>query len=203
MAPTGAGKTTLIREILPRRSYVIFFGTKRKDKLYDQLVRDGYERVERFADIKPWHRRVILWPRHQHTIVDTITVQRTAFRTAFNGIARQGGWTAVYDEAKYMAEMLKLNTEMTFAQEQLRSNNGTNVSGAQRPFWLPKSVLSNASHVFLWKTTDRDDQRRLSDIGGLDRKAVVDAMPTLGKHEFIYIYTRGTETRMMRSQVRK
>jgi len=203
MAPTGAGKTTLIGEILPIRSHVIFLGTKKKDKLYDALIKQGYYRVESFHDIKPWMKRVILWPKHESTINATINKQTARFLTAFDGIANQGGWCCVADEAKYMAEMLKLTKSLTFMQEQLRSNHGTNVSGAQRPFWLPRSVLSNASHVFLWKTTDADDIKRLADIGGINRREVARELSTLGKHEFVYIYTRGTEATAMRSQVRK
>lgn len=204
MAPTGAGKTTLIRALLPKRRHVIFLGTKKKDKLYDAMIReDGYERVESFYDIKPWMSRILLWPKHGTTINATLNKQTARFLTAFDGIANQGGWCCVADEAKYMNEMLKLGKQLTFMQEQLRSNHGTNVSGAQRPFWLPRSVLSNASHVFLWKTTDADDLRRLSDIGGINRKEVARELSSLGKHEFIYIYTRGTEARTMKSQVRK
>jgi len=203
IAPTGAGKTTLIRELLPQRSHVVFLGTKRQDKLYNQLLADGYYRVESFSDIKPWMKRVLLWPKHTDTIPGTIAKQRARFQTAFDRIASQGGWCVVADECKYIAEMLKLSTHLTFCQEQLRSNFGTNVSGAQRPFWLPRSVLSNASHVFIWKTTDPDDLKRLSDIGGINKRLVASELATLGKHEFIYIHTRGTETAMMRSQVRK
>lgn len=204
MAPTGAGKTTLIREILPVRSHVIFLGTKKKDKLYDAIIRhDGYERVQSFSDIKPWMKRVLLWPRHEATINATTNKQRARFQTAFDHIANQGGWTVIADEAKYMAEMLKLTPQLTFLQEQLRSNNGTNVSGAQRPFWLPRSVLSNASHVFLWKTTDADDLKRLSDIGGINKREIAKELSTLDKHEFVYIHTRGTTAETMRSQVRK
>lgn len=203
MAPTGAGKTTLIREILPIRKHVIFLGTKKNDKLYTQLQRDGYERVESFHEIKPWMNRVILWPKHTDSIDATVAKQRARFRTAFDGVARQGGWTVVADEAKYMAQLLKLESSLTFLQEQLRSNHGTNVSGAQRPFWLPRSVLSSATHVFLWKTTDADDLKRLADIGGINKREVAGELASLGKHEFVYIHTRGTETAMLRSQVRK
>lgn len=203
MAPTGAGKTTLIRAILPLRKHVIFLGTKNKDKLYDAMVRqDGYRRVESFDEIQSWMRRVILWPKHTDTIPKTVARQRARFRSAFDKIAKQGGWTVVADEAKYMTEVLKLGTEITFMQEQLRSNHGTNVSGAQRPFWLPRSILSNASHVFLWKTTDADDLKRLADIGGINRRQVANELRTLGKHEFLYIGTRGTDARMLRSQVK-
>jgi hypothetical protein len=63
-------------------------------------------------------------------------------------------------------------------------------------------VLANASHVFLWKSTNREDQIKLADIGGIDSKIVRDEARALGRHEFIYIKTRGVNSKMVISQVR-
>ena len=104
---------------------------------------------------------------------------------------------------KYMAEHLKLTPQLTFILEQLRSINGTIIGGAQRPKWLPLSALANASHVFLWKSQLSDDAKRLADIGGIDYRKVIDEMYSLGSHEFLYIRTRGTDARILRSQVRR
>lgn len=203
IAPTGAGKTTLLFKLLPYRKYSIFFGTKPDDPLYRQIIRSGFRRVESFDEIRPWENKIMLWPHSKRTIPQTLLAQRDAFRDALNTIVHQTSWTVWIDEAKYVSEMLKLRTELTYAVEQLRSINATVVSGAQRPAWLPPSVLSNATHVFLWKSTNRDDAAKLADIGGIDAREVRDQARSLGKHEFIYIKTRGTDTSILRSQVRK
>ena len=39
IAPTGAGKTTLFKNLLPYRQYNIFFGTMPDDKLYKSLIK--------------------------------------------------------------------------------------------------------------------------------------------------------------------
>lgn len=202
IGPTGVGKTTLMRELLPLRKYSIVFGTKKRDELYRKIERSGYKRVESFSEIRPWDNKILLWPRHEATITATLNKQRERFRSALDSVANQGGWSVWFDECKYMAEMLGLGRQLTFCQEQLRSNGGTNVSGAQRPVWLPRSVLANASHVYLWRTTDRDDAKRLADMGGIDSRALMREAMTLGKHEFIHVHTRGTESRMTRSEVR-
>lgn len=202
IAPTGAGKTTLMQALLPYRSHSIFFGTKPDDPLYRDLVRKNkFRRVESFADVKPWDKRILLWPKQRDTIRATESNMARQFRFAFDRVVKQGAWSLWFDECKYMAEKLGLQRELTYCLEQLRSVKGTTISGAQRPVWLPRSVLANSSHVFLWSTTDRDDARRLADIGGVDAKRLAERARTLGKHEFIYVYTRGTESRMMRSQV--
>jgi hypothetical protein len=203
-APTGAGKTTLFSELMPYRGYNIMFGTKKQDDTYTRIIRqNGFKRIQSIEEIKPWDKNVLLWPTHSKDMGDTKATQRYEFRKAMNMVMNQGSWTVWADEAKYMAEMLSLSKELTFMMEQLRSINATIICGAQRPAWLPRSVLSNSTHVFLWKATDMEDAKRLADIGGIDKKAVLEGMKTLGKHEFLYIRTRGTEAKIVRSQVER
>ena len=212
VAPTGAGKTTLFTELIkakrpdgkPLRSHVIFFGTKPDDPLYRSLIRKhGFRRIHDMSELKPWDTRVLLWPSQGRTIKATVVNQQNVFRTALDVIVSQRAWTVFVDECKYMSEFLKLRTELTYALEQLRSINATVISGAQRPTYLPLSVLSNSTHVFLWRSGNRDDARKLADVGAIDPRAITEEMKTLGKHEFLYIHTRGTESRVIRSQVGK
>jgi hypothetical protein len=205
IAPTGAGKTTLMEALVPLRKYSIFFGTKPDDPLYRRLIskKGGFTRVESFSEIRPWHNKIMLWPRQRDTIRATESNMASQFRIAFDSIVKQKAWTAWLDECKYMAEGLGLRRELTYCLEQLRSIKGTTISGAQRPVWLPRSVLANSSHVFLWRTTDREDAKRLSDIGGIDARQLAQEAQQLDKHEMIYVYTRGTESRMVRTQVGK
>lgn len=204
IAPTGGGKTTLEVALIPRRSHSIFFATKRDDPLYRDLIRHyGFVRVEQFSEILPTHNKVLLWPRHKDTIRNTTRWQQYVFTDALNQIVKQKSWTVWFDECKYMVQMLGMGPEVTFANEQLRSTNGTIINAAQRPRWIGKSALSNASHVFLWKTTDAEDTRTLSEVGGINAREVARMSQSLGKHEFIYIQTRGSESRLYRSQVRK
>ena len=93
IAPTGAGKTTLFKHILPRRKYNIFFGTKPDDKLYHQILKNGYVRKESFDEIKPWENNILLWVKQRKTISETIDAQREAFRDALNSIVIQKGWS--------------------------------------------------------------------------------------------------------------
>lgn len=204
IAPTGAGKTTLLSELMPFRKTNIMLGTKLDDPMYREIVKKhGFKRVESFDEVKPWDRNILLWPKHKDDIRSTYAVQRATFIHALNHIVKQGGWTVWADEMKYMAQHLKMEPEITFILEQLRSINGTIIGGAQRPKWLPLSALSNSTHVFLWKTTLTDDAKRLADIGGIDSKAVIEEMMSLGRHEFIYIRTRGTEARIVKTQVER
>ncbi len=202
IAPTGAGKTTLERKLMPYRSHVIFFGTKIDDPVYRALIRDGFKRIDDIDEIREWDHKYLLWPKFKQTIPEFEWRQRQAFQKAMNTIAKQGRWTLVIDEAKYIAEKLRLRQELTFAFEQLRSIKSTIIAGAQRPASIPISRLTNASHVFMWKSTHDDDAKRLADLGGVDSKMVAQIAKTLDPHEFLYIHTRGTQSRVIRSQVK-
>lgn len=201
IAPPGAGKTTLFEALLPYRGYNVMFGTKPADPLYNKIIKSGFRRVESLDDVKSYDRNILLWPRLRKTIPETIDSQREAFRHALDIIVKQGGWAVWIDESKYVSEMLGLRKEISFCVDQLRSNNSSVICGAQRPAWLPPSVLANASHVFLWKSTNREDQIKLADIGGIDSKVVREEAKSLGRHEFIYIKTRGVNSRMVISSV--
>lgn len=202
IAPTGAGKTTLFQNLMPLRKYSIMLGTKPDDALYRQIIRQqGFKRVESISEVRPWMDKILLWPKQRNTIDETMAAQQRVFRDALDVIVKHGGWTVWVDECKYVSEMLHLRTQLTYCLEQLRSINATVICGAQRPAWLPLSVLSSSSHAFLWKSVYRDDARRLADIGGVDAKAISDELKTLGKHEFLYVHTRGTDARVLRSQV--
>ena len=203
IAPSGAGKTTIIDQIKDKREWNIIFGTKPKDSLYSKFIRDGYRRVESINEVKSYDKKILLWPKYgNRPIPEIMKTQRDAFREALDKIVHQGGWTLWIDEAKYCSQNLRLSTEINFCVNQLRSNEQSVICGAQRPAWIPPDVLANATHVFLWKSNNRDDQIKLADIGGIDSKLVRDEAKSLGDHEFIYIKTRGTNSQMVISQAK-
>ena len=206
IGPPGAGKTTVIDAIKHKRTYNVIFGTKPADPLYNKLIKEGYRRIYNIDEIKHYDSNNFLlwpWPKDTDDIEEIKDYQREAFKKALNRIVKEGGWTLTVDEGKYLSETLGLGRQLSFCVDQLRSNNSSVVCGAQRPAWLPQSVLANATHVFLWKSTNRDDQIKLADIGGIDAKVVRDEARTLGSHEFIYIKTRGVNSNMVISQVKK
>lgn len=201
VAPTGAGKTTLFSELMPYRKWNIMLGTKPDDDTYRKILRNGFKRIERITEATPTHTNYLLWPHQRPTIRETMAVQRAVFLEAMDTIVNQRSWTVWVDESKYMAQNLGLNRELTYCLEQLRSINATVISGAQRPAFLPLSALSSATHIFLWKSLLRQDAQRLADIGGIDVKELTEELKSLGKFEFVYVKTRGTEASMKRTEV--
>jgi len=198
IGPTGCGKTTLESRMLDIRDSVVVFVTKIHD---DTISRDfpGYERIEKWPPPRTWMNKVLLWPRPEGTIRDTYRQQRVVFKDALDKIFRERNWCVVFDEQHYTCKQLGLEVENAMLLQQGRSSGLSVVNGTQRPSWVPVVTYSSATHAMIWRTTYRDDLRRLSELGGVDMRELNANLLRLGKHDFIYVNTRKGD--IMRSQV--
>lgn len=201
MAPTGRGKTVFIKELLPLRSHVVFFGTKIKDEEYDSLAkRSGFRRANSWP-AAPWLDKVMLWPRPERTIRETTTMQQRVFRDALDSLYRRGKWTVVFDELHWMTNNLRLYEEIASLHHQGRSSKLTLVDGFQRPAFVPRIVYSSATHMAVWGTNDPTDLKTLAAMTGISVKTWLEVMPTLGEFEFVYVNIRDRSFPPVISQV--
>lgn len=191
VGPTGVGKTTLLARILKPRPYKIVFVTKTYDPTITKDFK-GYDVVEEWPRRgSPNSNNILLWPKaDKGGIRATIEKQKAVFKHALDRIYQDRNWTVVFDEQHYMSTTLGLAPEIAMYLHQGRSSGLSVVNGTQRPAWVPVVTYSASTHGFLWKTTFQEDLKRVSDLGGLDRKELAAQMLTLGKHDFVYIDTR-------------
>lgn len=161
IGPTGLGKTTMIRALLPKRRYVVFVATKPRDSTVDKLEAQGFRVTRRWS---PQYDRTVLWPRLRDPA--DIATQRAEVAAMLDDAYRQGGWTVVLDELRYVTDFLKLSRPVQLLLLQGRSLGVSVVSGSQRPRYVPLEAYSQARHLFLWKTRDRQDLMRLGDFSG-------------------------------------
>lgn len=189
VGPTGCGKTTLAIGLLERRGWVTVLGTKPRDRTMDRLVREGYKRVESWPP--PSHyRRVILWPRKRR--MEDRYVQGERIREALGAIYRAGAWCVFADELEYLTapEYLGLGAELREMWQQGRAMGVSIVGATQRPRHVPLAAYSQATHLFLWRSSDEGDLKRLSELNGADTRTVKATLPQLAKHEVLYVNTR-------------
>lgn len=199
LGPTGNGKTTLILEILPLQPWVVFFGTKPRDEAYSRLIHEyGYRRVKRWEDRSPVNRNVLLWPDSRR--LSAPVVQRPTFEKALSEIFEQGAWAVVFDEVLEFSKDLKMPNTVNRFLAQGRSNRNTVVSGSQRPFDVPQRCYSQATHLFLWRTTDERDVKRFSEISGnVDKREIIRQLYSLpSRYHFLYVNTRTGEMAVSR-----
>jgi hypothetical protein len=200
VGPNGQGKSTLCKVLLLERvrlrdSSVVAIGTKPKDETLSSfgwpIIREwppGYGQYQ-----------VIYWPKYG----DPRTVdrrQREAFIPVLAEIFTDGNRIVYLDEVARLSEDLNLDKQLRKFWQDGRANNVIVVAGTQRPVNVPRPMWSECSWFFAFRTRDRDELRRVSEIGGgTDTSAVADAIQALGPNEFICVQTRTGE--MVRSKV--
>lgn len=200
VGPTGCGKSTLGLSLLSHRRYVAVFASKPRDPVLERLVRSKEYRRLRDWSPRPGEERVILWPRV--TDPSDLANQRRVFSDAFGQAFTAGGWCIYVDEARYLCDFLKLTPYLQLIWQQGRSLGLSLVTTTQRPSGMPLELYNQATHLFLWRETDRVNLTRLGGLGGeVDSTLIKREVTTLSPHEFLYLNTR--TGRMARSRVER
>lgn len=202
IGPTESGKSTLTFPILAKRKYVTFFATKPRDATLDAFAeKGGYVRIQDWPPRKGRGRfsrlatpdempRRLLWPDATQMTPQTLENQRRVFRTAFEDIYGQGGWTTVWDEFWMMCSILKMEEEARIMLQQARSNNISFVIGAQRPARIPLEVFDQSTHLFFWRDNDQRNLERIGGIGWLNAQPIRALVANLEPFQVLYIHAR-------------
>lgn len=190
IAPTGQGKTTMMRELLPRtpaiRDFVMVLAAKQKDKTMAAF--NDYRVMEVPQE---WAERVIVRPPFPNDVDKMLDAHRRVFRRALTVAFASGGWTVYADEVAYLSDDLGLRKDLKRIWMQGRSNGVTLIAATQRPRNIPLEAYDQPTHLFLWRDTDRENVRRLADIAGnVDRAAIMARVARLPRYQFLYVNTR-------------
>lgn len=195
VGPTGGGKTELLTKILERRQYVLLFGTKPEDDTLRRLTRrgGGFKLVRRWEDVpavipKSGTLRVVLWPKFtkpEHVYDQAVELDK-AMRAAFT----ERHWCLVADELHYACVTLGLSKLIDMMWTQGRAIGISMVGACQRPRWVPLFAFSQATHLFLWRTNDEDDLKRLGGLGGLSSREIRATVAAIDRHDVLYLNTR-------------
>lgn len=194
LGPTGTGKTTAMLQLLDRRGFVVAIGTKPKDSTLDYLKREqGYKLVPTLpAQIPPGQStaRVIVWPKMRTLDRAAKRLLAAKVRETLDRAYSAGGWTIAADELAFLTNTLRLAPELSDIWQQGRSNFVSLIGGSQRPRHIPLDAYSAASHLFLWRTNDEYDLKRLSGLNGVSSAVVRSIVPNLPRHHLLYVSTR-------------
>ena len=190
--PTGSGKSTLANGLLEKRSHVIGFGVKVHDDTLSKDYKD-WAFLQSIRDLEPYMNRVIIWPRmkRRESAEAWQVRQRDEFKLAMNSLLRSRNWCVWLDELGYMSDPKQGGVANEIATMHMigRSSGLSVISLAQRPAWVPQTVLSNVSHAYIAKTRKAEDAKRLSDLSGdFSTKEFQSALSSLeNKQDFIYV----------------
>lgn len=204
IGPTGSGKTVLNRELLKRRDLVVVLGVKNRDKeLYGPFQKMGYNLQHTFDPQPPAdapEHLVLFVPRTdgKHG-QESRQIRTRRFRIALNGIMDVGYWCVYCDDVAYLSDQLHLSTELEEAWMIGRSELISVAASSQEPVNIPVMAYGMATHLFLFKNTDRRRAQRMAELTGVNREATEHIIMGLDDHEFLYV--NRTSGLMVRSKV--
>lgn len=193
---TGSGKTHLALELTDMRRDSIIVATKRNDELLDDAVRRGYHVVESMREVPrtesghPVYHKVALWPARNLDGDVRLKAQRLAIKEALEIAEKQRWWSVLIDETMWAYDKLQLKNDLDSVWYQGRSSKISLIACAQRPTRVPRLMIAQASHLFLWYVSDKRDLEPLRDIAGVTPREVIETnLPSLSwdRHEFLYV----------------
>lgn len=190
---TGRGKTTLALELARRRRYVMALATKPRDSTLDRLTRppDKFRKIEKWPPPLPaaFMPRLLVWPKYR-TPAD-VAVQSEVMSEAIDAAFIEGGWCILADECYYLAQDLRLREPLRHCWQQGRALDLSLLAISQRPSGVPLEMYSQATHLFLFRSTLQEDLKRLSEIpGGIDPVRLRRIVKTLSGRRFVYLNTQ-------------
>lgn len=192
IGPTGQGKTTMMRHLLPRHPFTTIVATKPADRTLEPFMRDGYRRMERWHSVDPRViPRRIIWPDASR--LDSMPNQSRVLSDTFARIYRERAWTVAVDETWFATNKLKLRGDIETILTQGRSIDLSMLNSTQRPAWIPTAVYDQSTHLFFWRNNDGRAQSRLGEINNVNSTLVKDIVGNLEKHQTLYINTRTGE----------
>lgn len=197
---TGSGKTALARHVVEIRArnggHVIVFCMKPKEDrtIVNDYEKTGFERWRKWRK-RPasWEKRVLLWPdvrKAKGNKDEILRIQGEVFQEAFDGINDSGRYTVQIDEGLYTVDptFLNMKAELAMSHAIGRSADLTMVTLSQRPSHLPIILYGSASHAFVGRTREANDQKRLAELGAKEgSKELAQRIADQGRHDFLWI----------------
>ena len=196
IAPTGAGKTTLVGGLLQLRKYVLAIDPKGGDSTLSGL---GFPRLStwpgerRLAELVRGNdeenrpSRYVVGPRvsrhEDHKVLREVT--KEALDSAYN----MGGWTVYADELQIMTDhrMMNLRKEADRMLIAARDKGLSFVSSYQAPSWVTPHAAKMSTWVFVSYTRDTDVVNRLAEILGRPKPEIRGAVAGLDRYSWLCV----------------
>lgn len=190
---TGSGKSYFTRHaILPLVAWdkVLIIDVKGDDPTLRGLGQPVKEVPNRLylSSRKRRRKRTAgdLWFRL--TVPQDFKAARESVKAALDRVRGEGQWVVVIDETRYLCNPRIPSLNLAPQVEHLwlfgRSRENSVIAMTQAPKWVPSSFYEQASFAWIGRLRDEEAQKRLREIGGLQR-AHLPVIQGLRKREFL------------------
>lgn len=202
---TRSGKTTLAMELMgdvisPEMPGVVLVmkpedstPTKWGRKLELRRVSEWPPPPQHTHKRSPWRSRGwLVWPKVGNINTDRATLRRVFHQVfaesyAHTRMARPRCLFADEVVAIASPKFLGLESDLDLIWMQ-GSGMGLGLWAAcQRPYNAPLNAYEQSVHIFIWRSTDKRNRKRYSEIGGIEPEIVDSIVNQLGKYECLYI----------------
>ena len=214
IGPTGRGKSTLLRGLLPHAQHdrIVILCPKGADPVFSDIghptrmwpPRRSWRDIaaDLFAGVEDRHeQRPIVW-RVELDIRGLGDLARAAdvfSRVLSAGMARPqnppDSLAIILDDSRIISDPQHMRLGPLVVGNMLiaRSKRVSIVNNYQAPRWVPKEGIDQATQIVMWQNRDRDVVKRLGEIGNLDLDLIRDTMSSLDYHEALWIDGRTDE----------
>lgn len=194
VSQTRGGKSYLIGNGIlqhKKRERVLIIDVKGDDPTYAEIGKPVNKIPSRFSrsfndwlsEEKPyehWYRLVV-----QEDWADA----RKQVGKALADCYKEHDWTIVLDETRALTDPRPPGLNLSPLVEQLWLRGGSKginvVAATQGPRWVPRSFYEQAQFHWIGRIEDEDSQKRLREIGGMERYHLP-VIKSLQRHHFIY-----------------
>lgn len=187
---TRGGKTTTLVQWLDDRRYVFALLTKRRDDLYPLLKKRGYKIVTDLKDRPSIDSapKIALHVSPEGLSRKEAAKQADTLRDALHQVWNEGGWTLYADEIAGMTDVpVGMATEFRSMYKEAASSKVTLVAGTQRPSRVPLEMYSQARFIAFWRSSDREELRRMAGMNGVDPEIVRAVVAQLDRYEILVV----------------
>lgn len=193
IAPTGAGKTTMVGGILPLRRFVLCFDPKGGDHT---LAATGFPRLHKWPPPKRAYedmergipyRRILgpANPRH-----DEAAKISDNFGRALDSIYDEKNWTVFLPDLQLLTDRDLGGNHAGKIKRQLiaaRDRRVSVITDFQSPSWVPRAAYQQSTWAAVSYTRDRDTIDRLAEILGRPKPEIQGAMAGIPTHGWLIV----------------
>lgn len=185
VAPTGLGKTFIVRDLMNLKKHSVVIATKEKDKSLELYVKeDGFVKRDNWPP--DWNEsHTLLWRKAKE--LGNFSEQRILIFYVMNDLYKRGGYVLYFDDLYYVAITLGMRKPVQMMYTQVRSNGVSLISSMQRPTWVPLEAVSQSKYLLVGRIRSDDDIKRTGAGMGQDWRKLKLAIESLKDYEFLLL----------------